>query len=100
VKKLLISLGVGTVLWPVFAILAGMGGAACHCNTPLQVLFPFMSMLGVHTDTPLRTALWVSQLPIYLAAVTAPQKAEWKCALALAILVIHFVAVALAMSVP
>ena len=43
-------------------------------------------MLGVH-------------IPIYLVSVSAPRKAEWKGLLALAILVVHSVAVGIALRV-
>ena len=99
-KKLLISLGVALVLTLVFSILAGMGGGACHCNTPLQVLFPFMSMLGVHdADNALGELLWGLQMPAYTLSVAYARGETWKGIALLVILVLHTLAISFAVTV-
>ena len=98
-KKLLISLGAGITLTLVFSILAGMGGGACHCNTPLQVLFPFMSMLGVHAaDGTLGELLWAVQMPVYALSVAYAPGANWKGIALFAIVIVHVLAVSIAAS--
>ena len=49
-KKYLIAFLIGIVATVVFGILAGFGGGACHCETPLRVLFPFLSLLESNAE--------------------------------------------------
>ena len=49
-KKFSIAFLIGVLATVLFAVLAGFGGGACHCSTPLRVLFPYMSLLGPNAD--------------------------------------------------
>lgn len=100
-KKLLLSAVIGCLLTVLFGVLAGFGGAACHCNTPLQVTFPYLSMLGVHHDTGLLgTLLLVGQFPVYVASVWTARGPKWKAAVLLLLPVVHIVAASIALSLP
>jgi hypothetical protein len=66
----------------------------------LQVLFPFMSMLGVHTaDGTLGGLLWGLQLPAYTRSVAYARDATWKGVALLVILVVHALAASIAVTV-
>ena len=96
-KKYEIALLIGILWTVVFGILAGFGGGACHCNTPLRVLFPYMSMTGVHAESDLGTLLLVLQCPVYALSVAMPKSLEWRLGVLLIVLVVHSCAVAFAL---
>lgn len=94
-KRFLIAAAVGILLTVVFAVLAGMGGGACHCNTPGHVLFPFESMLGDYAEGgALADWLFGLQFPAYVFAVAYARGFERKLAVAAVVLVAHVAAVA------
>lgn len=95
-KKYVIAVVIGILWTVVFGILAGFGGGACHCNTPLRVLFPYMTMLGVHAESDLGTLLFALQCPIYAVSVAMPESLEWRLGVLLIVLVVHSCAVAVA----
>lgn len=96
-KKYLIAVAIGIAMTAVSGVLAGMGGGACHCNTPLRILFPYMSMLGERADPGiLGTLLFVLQWPIYAVSVVLPRRSAWQMGVLVIILMVHASAVALA----
>jgi hypothetical protein len=96
-KKYLIALPIGLVATLLFAILAGMGGGACHCNTPLRVLFPFLSLAEPDSDGGIvgGLLLWL-QFPVYALSVAMPKRAELRGVVLLILLAAHACAVAVA----
>lgn len=96
--RLLIPILIGIVLTVVFLFLTGLGGAICHhCSTPLQVFFPYVSMLGVHADWGLLGFLLFGlQFPIYAISFGMANGPNWKARVLLILFAIHALAVWLA----
>ena len=89
-KKCLIALLIGIVAEVFFLLLTGFAGAACHCNTPLKVLFPFKSLQGVHVDGgTVGDLLFVLQYPVYALIVAMPKGAEWRVGVFVLLFAIH-----------
>lgn len=95
-KKYLIALLIGLVVTVLFAVLAGLGGGACHCTTPLRVLFPYMSLLGDAEEGIAGTLLFGLQCPVYAVSVAMPKSAEWRAGVLVILLAVHACAVAVA----
>jgi hypothetical protein len=94
-KKYVIAGVVGVVLTVLLGLLAGFGGAACHCNTPLRVLFPYVSMADDSWETLFALLLGI-QYPVYAVCVAAPKRADRQMAALFIVFVVHAGAVALA----
>src|SRR5258705_11818050 len=59
-----ILLGLGLLV--IFALAAGFAGGACHCNSPLGVLFPYASIAwGAYSWETFGSLLFIIQYPVY-----------------------------------
>jgi hypothetical protein len=81
---------VGILLTIFFIVLAGMGGGACHCSTPIIILFPYVSMLGVHADWGvLGLLLFGLQFPIYTISVAMAKGPNRKARVLVILFAVH-----------
>ena len=97
-KKYVIAILIGVVATVVFGFLAGVGNGACHCNSPLQVLFPYLTLAeGSSEGGTLGGLLLLGQFPAYALSVAMPKRAEWRAGVCLILILVHGLAVALAL---
>ena len=63
----------------VLLIGAGMAGGACHCMTPMFIVFPYGSLITERTSWDgLGVFLLFAQFPLYLTTVTFIRGVRWK----------------------
>lgn len=99
-KWILIAAGIGVGVTMVAFVLAAMAGGACHCSSPVKVLFPFGALFGMGEGT-LDFLLFLLQFPAYavtIAVVSQRLNGVWTALTLLMILGMHFVAALLATS--
>jgi hypothetical protein len=100
-KKYLIALLIGIAALVFFGVLAGFGAGACHCSTPVRVLFPFMSLLGSNAGEGMAADLLLGlQWPVYALSVAMPKSTEWRAAVFAVVVVVHLCAAAAASQMP
>lgn len=93
-KRFGIPILIGILLTVPSFVLAGMGGGACHCSTPIRILFPYVSMLGIHADWGfLGFLLFGLQFPIYAIIVAIARGATWKARFLLFLFALHGLAI-------
>jgi len=93
-KRFLIPVLIGIPLTFLSLVLVAFGGGACHCSTPLQFFFPYVSMLGVHADWGvLGFLLFGLQFPIYGISIAMANGANWKARVLVILLAVHAAAV-------
>lgn len=89
-KRFLIPIVTGILLTVLFIVLAGIGGGACHCSTPITIFFPYVSMLGVHADWGVPGLLLFGlQFPIYAISVAIATGPNWKARVLLILFAVH-----------
>lgn len=91
--SLLIALSISVVMTVVLFFTAGFAGGACHCMTPVSVLFPFGTFIGMRTsweNTGLVATIF--QFPLYAIIVAIVSGWRWKLLALALILVVHSVA--------
>ena len=103
-KRVLIAAGIGIGLTVVAVVVAGMGGGACHCSTPVRVIFPFEELFGRGGEGTLDLLLVVLQFPVYAVTMAfaslRPNGGVWTAVSLLALLGAHFVAALFASQIP
>jgi hypothetical protein len=93
ILSLLIALLVSVMITVVLFFAAGFAGGACHCMTPVSVLFPYGTFIGMRTSWE-NTGLLatVLQFPLYAITIGIVAGRRWKLLASLLILVVHSVA--------
>lgn len=98
-KRILISVAIGIVVTILLGLVAGFAGAACHCSTPLKILFPFTALLERASESEAVEFLFVLQFPAYaaiLALTSLRLGGTWTAFAILLLLGVHFVAALMA----
>lgn len=69
--SLLIALPISILVTVVLFFAAGFAGGACHCMTPVSVLFPYGTFIGMRTSWE-NTGLcaMIFQFPVYAIMIT------------------------------
>lgn len=91
--SLLIALPISIVVTVVLFFAAGFAGGACHCMTPVSVLFPYGTFIGIRTSWE-RTGLCATILQFPLYATVIAIAGSWRRRLLASgvILVVHSIA--------
>ena len=91
--SLLIALSISVVTTVVLFFAAGFAGGACHCMTPVSVLFPYGTFIGMRTSWE-NAGLFATifQFPLYAIIVAIVGRWRWKLLALALILVVHSVA--------
>jgi hypothetical protein len=93
ILSLLIALAISVVITIAFFFAAGFAGGACHCMTPVSVLFPYGTFIGMRTSWENTSLLaTVLQFPLYAIIIGIVAGWRWKLLASLVILVVHSVA--------
>jgi hypothetical protein len=98
--RVFISLLLGFLLTLLAAVLAGLGGGACHCNTPLAVLFPYTAIaLDAFSWESIGGWLMLVQFPLYLIIIRATRSERRSGWTILILLTAHIVAASMGLRV-
>ena len=96
-KRLLLSLLIAIPLSGVVTVIlffaAGFAGGACHCMTPVSVLFPYGTFITMRTR--FETAGFYShvlQFPVYATVIAVPNGWRKRLIASIVVLVVHSLA--------
>jgi hypothetical protein len=66
-KRIFISIAVGTLLTVFLGVMGGVLGGACHCMTPMTLLFPYGTIIVMRSSWQVVGVLLVIiQFPLYV----------------------------------
>ena len=92
VRSLLIAIPISIVVTVVLFFVAGFLGGACHCMTPVSVLFPYGTFITMRTSYPaLGFYLDLCQFPLYAIAIAIARSRRLAFII---VLVVHTIAAA------
>jgi hypothetical protein len=92
VRPLLIAITISIVVTVVLFFVAGFMGGACHCMTPVSVLFPYGTFVTMRTSYEATGFyLGLGQFPLYAIVITLARRRWLAAAL---VLIIHSIAAA------
>jgi hypothetical protein len=98
--RVLVPISVGIVLTVLLFALAGFAGGACHCVTPIAVLFPYTAIArGAFSWESISIVLVTLQYPLYLITIARARDMGWKILTFLILLAFHVAAVTVALRV-
>lgn len=101
IRNVLIGTLIGIALTVLFGLLAGFGGGACHCNTPLTVLFPYTAIaLGTFSWEFIGGWLTVLQFPAYSITIAVVRTEKWKARALIILTAAHILAASIGLRVP
>lgn len=93
VKRILIPILVGILLFVVAIVLGGFAGGACHCDSPELVFFPYPRILeSAFSLVTLGEILIFAQYPLYAITIANVRDSDWKWFAVAILLVLHVVA--------
>jgi hypothetical protein len=99
-KRILILVLVSILLTFLLGLLGGFLGGACHCMTPITVLFPYGTIVVMRTPWETFGLLLAAlQFPLYSLVLTSVRGRRRQFLLLAALLVIHSGAVLLGLTV-
>ena len=93
ILPLLIAVPISIVITILFLFAAGFAGGACHCMTPVSVLFPYGTFITMRTR--FETAGFYSdvfQFPVYATIIALVHGWRKRLVVSFVLLVIHSVA--------
>jgi hypothetical protein len=100
VKRLIISISIGIFLTLVLGLAGGFFGGACHCLIPMSLLFPYGTIIVMHTSwEALGFAIAAIQFPLYSTVVANLLKTRRGALTLVLLLTVHIVATLVALGV-
>jgi hypothetical protein len=97
VKRVLLAILIGVLITPLLFALAGILSAACHCITPITVLFPYAAItLKKLSADSIALVLIAIQFPIYAVVLG---RWRWKKVVVLSLLAVHAAATLVSLAV-
>jgi len=90
-KRILLTIAVGILLAVLFFIAAASASGACHCSTPIAIIFPYAAIAWAMRWETIGGALAALQFPIYAILAARSGERKWMTRTAILILAMHVI---------
>ena len=90
-KRILLTIAAGILLAVLFFIAAAFASGACHCSTPIAIIFPYAAIAWAMRWETVGGALAALQCPVSASLVARLGERKWMTRTAILIIAIHVI---------
>ncbi len=88
--SLLVAIPISVAVTLILSLASGFAGGACHCMTPISVLFPYGTFITMRTSREtLGFYVYVFQFPVYAIIITIFNGARRRLLASAIVLIVH-----------